>query len=513
MDLLKSVVYAAQDFLQLTEDSSRSDNKTKPSKGKMGKGDLGRPEPDTHRVIFVSEKSEDVVRRILKTELSQEQLAKLKNKAIQSFATPAMTVWVLNPHHLDSALDSSQGRSRDLCGHWLRAHSVSGEVQFHFAKAQQEEVLGAFVGLGLASYNFLSAVKNEKASRTWVWSKAGGPIARDISEEAVAIFSGMNMARHLTNMPAGTAYPRAIADCALKILKGRKGVRVEVWDEKRLLKEKMGLLLGVGAGAVNGPCLVHIRYRSTQKTKNKPVALVGKGVTFDTGGLDIKASSNMRLMKKDMAGAATVLGLSHYVSSLQLDRNFDFYLSLAENAVSGSATRPGDVHRSRRGDLVEIDNTDAEGRLVMADAFDVAITQKGADAPAALINVATLTGAMRVALGLDVAGYFSNNDKLAAMTQKCADKVGEPSWRMPLVQKYKGQLASPFADFKNSSSSGYGGAITAALFLEKFVGQKPWLHFDVMSWNLSGDGPYAEGGNAQTFQILASLCSQKVFSL
>jgi leucyl aminopeptidase len=234
------------------------------------------------------------------------------------------------------------------------------------------------------------------------------------------------------------------------------------------------------------------------------LAFVGKGVTFDTGGLDLKPASGMRLMKKDMGGSATVSALAYFVQGARLSVPCDFYLALTENAVSEKSMRPGDVLFARNGTAVEIHNTDAEGRLALADAIDVAVrAPKAAERPELLVDVATLTGAMRVALGLDVAGYFSNDDDLAAEIEQAGLRAGETTWRMPLVPRYGRMLSSTIADLSNASDSGYGGAITAALFLQHFVGSVPWAHFDVMAFNPGPDGALSEGGNGQAFCTLA----------
>lgn len=443
----------------------------------------------------------------------------LKSSCLKSYKAQKSTIqfeilgqknWILLPDNWATELETKAhngqfegaylSRARDLMGSWLRTNDIEGEIHLDFVNSNEEAICGCLLGLGLASYKFLNSVKNSNSKRTWVIKN----LKQETANRAEALFSAMNLARHLTNLPAEIANPLNIAQGLKKFFIGRPGVKIDIWNAKKLKQEKMGLLFGVGKGSVNAPCLVHLKYRPKNKSSSKkPLAFVGKGVTFDSGGLDIKPSSGMRLMKKDMAGAAAVAGLCHFVSQLELNIPCDFYLPLAENSVSDRATRPGDVHQSRSGKLVEIDNTDAEGRLVMADAISLALDQKTKEMPAALFDISTLTGAMRVAVGLDIAGYFSNNDKLAQSIDKAAVEAGEFVWRMPLLRKYSKSLNSSFADFKNSSDSGYGGAITAALFLEKFIKDVPWVHFDVMSWNMSGDGAISEGANAQCIQILA----------
>ena len=254
----------------------------------------------------------------------------------------------------------------------------------------------------------------------------------------------------------------------------------------------MNLLLATGGGAAHSPCLVHIRYRPSKKSK--PVALVGKGITFDSGGLDIKPASGMRLMKKDMGGAAAVFGATLWAARARAPQAIDTYLSLAENAVGSHSFRPGDVYTSRSGQSVEISNTDAEGRLVLADAIDVAVTAK--DKPAAVVNVATLTGAIKVGLGAGLAGLFSNHSPLADRLRSRFWRAGDPVWIMPLYQKYRPSMASTFADMVNSVEVPFGGAITAALFLESFVKGVPWAHLDIYAWKDSSEGAWSESGGS-----------------
>jgi leucyl aminopeptidase len=502
VDLLKSATYAAQNFLQ--------NKKTKIV---------------NHRVVFWPARKPAKpqveaasLKRYLKSYLTDWQLERVETVPSQSFQIEGGELWVLNPSlfetknqttgHQGKLSPSKFGSARDMAGSWLRTSKSKGHIEFDFVGTSDSEICGALVGLGLASYNFLAAVKNKDLEQSWSFLRQGKPFGKSsekIFSEAYAIYSGMNLARHLTNMPAEKTNPHDLSLALVNFFKKSSGVKTEIYSVADLEKEKLGLLLGVGQGSATGARLLHLKYRpKSAAKKRKPIALVGKGVTFDTGGLDIKPSSGMRLMKKDMAGAAAVAGLCHFASLLKLSAPLNFYLPLAENCVSDRATRPGDVHVAGNGSLVEIDNTDAEGRLVMADAIYKAISASGNDAPKALIDVSTLTGAMRVAVGLDVAGYFSNDDKMAKDMEVAAQDIGEMVWRMPLVQKYNKFLTSSFADFKNSSDSGYGGAITAALFLEKFVGETPWLHFDVMSWNLSSDGAYTDGANAQCFQSIAA---------
>jgi leucyl aminopeptidase len=222
------------------------------------------------------------------------------------------------------------------------------------------------------------------------------------------------------------------------------------------------------------------------------VTLVGKGVTFDSGGLDIKPASGMRTMEKDMGGAANVLGLAQLIMASGLPVSLRVLIPAVENAISGNAYRPGDIIQTYKGLSVEVDNTDAEGRLVMCDALALAAEEK----PELILDFSTLTGSARSAVGAEIACMFSNDDEVAAGLLAGAGRVGDPVWRMPLHAPYQYMLESKVADTVNSASLPYGGAITAALFLEKFVADVPWAHFDIMAFNIRARPGRPEGGEA-----------------
>ena len=326
---------------------------------------------------------------------------------------------------------------------------------------------------------------------------------KTIAKEAKAI----NIARHLVNLPPNILNPETYATEVESTFKNQ-GLSVEVWKDERLKKENMNLLRAVGQGSEFSPRLVHLKYRpkfQNDKIKAKPIAFVGKGITFDTGGLDIKPANGMRLMKKDMGGSAAILGLCYWASATEYAYPLDFYLSIAENSVDEKAFRPSDVIVARSGASVEIHNTDAEGRLVLADALDVAIKQQGPNEPLLVINVATLTGAIKVGLGTEVAGLFCNHDLLSDMLFESGREQNDLCWPMPLFQSYRNQLRSQFADMSNCSDSGYGGAISAALFLESFIGDKPWAHLDIYAWREGISGAFSEsGGSGQSVLMLSN---------
>lgn len=385
------------------------------------------------------------------------------------------------------------------------------DVAIQMCGVAEEFIRGFVVGLNLNAYNFKNQLEGTslkdlpqfEVSHNYVeankkmldWFQE---TLASAEREALAI----NLARHLVNLPPNFLNPKSFADFCLKYFKGRSGLTVEVWNAERLKNEKMGLHLGVGRGAEHPPCMVHFRFRPKAASKEAPIAFVGKGLTFDSGGYDIKPSAGMRLMKKDMGGAATVVGLVDWVCNSKLKRNLDFYIGLAENMVDANSMRPSDVLTARNGMKIEIHNTDAEGRLVLADVLDVAVSQTGKDEPQSVINVATLTGAIKVALGADIAGLFTNHDPLSESLIKAAHLSGDFAWRMPLYSRYTSSFSSSFGDMVNAVD-GFGGAITAALFLEKFVRNKPWAHLDIYAWNDKPTGSLSfAGGNGQAVQML-----------
>ncbi len=400
-------------------------------------------------------------------------------------------------------------RARDAAGTVLNSAKASKveKLVLDFAHATREEFQGFLVGLEIANYGFAEVRGYRKAGfkpSLVLLPPSNMEETKEIKSTIVEcgrLGVAVNMARHLTNLPGGTLTPTVYADLARKLVSDLPGVRVDVWDERRLKSENMNLLLAVGGAAASPPRLVQISYRPKERgAEKKPVALVGKGVTFDSGGLDLKPSSGMRLMKKDMGGSAAVLALTWWAAESGLPLAIDSYLALAENAVSSHSFRPGDIIKARNGLAIEIHNTDAEGRLVLADAITVAVNQKGDDSPGCLIDLATLTGAIKVGLGADIAGLFTNSDDLAREIFDAGLKRGDLAWRMPLYQPYRRSLNSHFADHVNASD-GFGGAITAALFLEFFVKSDdkttvPWAHLDIYAWKDSASGAWLEGGGS-----------------
>jgi leucyl aminopeptidase len=306
-----------------------------------------------------------------------------------------------------------------------------------------------------------------------------------------------NLARDLSNEPANNLHPADLAEAARKL--AGKHVTVKVKDEKALAREGFGGILGVGQGADNPPRLVELTYRP-ERARSR-VVLVGKGITFDSGGLSLKPADSMTGMKTDMSGAAVIIGVMSALADLGVEVAVTGYLASAENMPSGHAIRPGDVLTMKNGKTVEVLNTDAEGRLVMADALALAAAAE----PDAIVDVATLTGACMVALGLRYAGLMSNDDALAAELLDAASDAGEPAWRLPLPNEYHKEVESDIADLKNVGQR-WGGALTAGLFLEEFVGDRPWVHLDIAgpSRSEAEDAYIPKGSTGATVRTLLS---------
>ncbi|MEP9355081.1 leucyl aminopeptidase family protein [Xanthobacter sp. KR7-65] len=322
------------------------------------------------------------------------------------------------------------------------------------------------------------------------------------ADQLIRTVEAVRLTRDLVNTPANDLGPPELEDAA-RALAARHGARFRSVVGDALLADNFPMIHAVGRAADRPPRLIEIRAGDPTHPK---VTLVGKGVCFDTGGLDLKPSSAMLLMKKDMGGAANALGLAHILMARGAKVNLRVLIPAVENSVSAPAFRPGDVLKSRKGLSVEIGNTDAEGRLVLADALALA----DEEAPELLIDFATLTGAARVALGPQLPAAFTADEDLAADLARHAMVEADPLWRLPLWAPYAGMLESKVADTNNVSAGGLAGAITAALFLEKFVKQaRAFLHLDLFAWNSSTRPGRPEGGEAQTIRALDALIAER----
>ena len=321
--------------------------------------------------------------------------------------------------------------------------------------------------------------------------------------EIVRLAEATALVRDMVNTPAEDMGPAAIEAEAAEVAKAHDALLTVTRGDALAQGDPLIHAVGRAAAPNHAPRLIEIEWGDP---KNPRLAIIGKGVSFDSGGLDIKPSSGMRLMKKDMGGAAHALALAQLIMAARLPVRLHMLIPAVENAIAGNAFRPGDIIKSRNGMTVEIDNTDAEGRLVLADA----ITKAGEDAPSLIIDFATLTGAARVALGPDLPALFVNDDALALAVSKASAAQDDPLWRLPLWPGYADMLKSEIADTANSAESGLAGAITAALFLEKFVPKDtPWAHLDTFAWRPAAKAGRPKGGEALGLRAVFAMLKER----
>jgi leucyl aminopeptidase len=371
------------------------------------------------------------------------------------------------------------------------AYRIDGDLETRTAD-------GAALGWALATYVFSRYGKTRAKFPNLVWPKTCNRqrVARTIE----ATF----LVRDLINTPANDMGPAELA-AAAETLARRHKARIQVIAGDALLKKDFPAVHAVGRASAppRAPRLIDFAWGAANWPK---VTLVGKGVCFDSGGLDLKSSSNMKLMKKDMGGAAHVLGLAHMIMASKLPVRLRVLIPAVENSVSADSMRPLDVVRTRKGLTVEIGNTDAEGRVILADALAEAAREK----PSLIVDMATLTGAARVALGTDLPALFANDDSLADDLVRAGREQDDPLWRLPLWQGYAKEIEGKVADLTNAPESPYAGAITAALFLERFIDAKiPWAHIDLMAWNTKSRPGRPEGGEAMALRALYALIERR----
>jgi leucyl aminopeptidase len=374
------------------------------------------------------------------------------------------------------------------------------------ARAAQAIVEGA----ALASYRFTTYKNDAKPCRVESMTVVGrGAGVKDGVARGGAIATAVALARDLVNEPAGAMTPRRLAEVATDIAQ-RNHLELEVLDEVEIANEGLGGLQGVARGSEEPPRLIRLVYsppaphttartaaRTTARAKGATakvptIAFVGKGITFDSGGLSLKTADGMETMKTDMSGAAAVLAAMSVLPSLKPAVKVVAIVPTTENMPSGSAIKPGDVLKIRNGKTVEVLNTDAEGRLVLADGLSLAVEAK----VDAIVDLATLTGACMVALGRSIAGLMGNDDELVDQVRAAAERAGESVWHLPLPKEYRKDIDSDVADIKNTGTGRYGGALTAGLFLEEFVDRTPWVHLDIAgpARAESDDGYVPKGG-------------------
>ncbi|MCA0046049.1 leucyl aminopeptidase family protein [Mesorhizobium sp. B283B1A] len=369
------------------------------------------------------------------------------------------------------------------------------EGDWHFASMPADPQLAA-IALVLGGYVFTRYGK--KPGKTLRFDLPAGADAARVRRIADGVF----LTRDLVNTPTSDMGPDDL-EAAVRTLAEVHKAEVSVIKGDDLLVRNFPMIHAVGRASVGAPRLIDMTWGRQDAPK---VTLVGKGVCFDTGGLDIKPSSGMLLMKKDMGGAANVLGLASMIMAARLNVRLRVLIPAVENSIAGNAFRPGDVLASRKGISVEIGNTDAEGRLVLGDALALADDEE----PQLLIDMATLTGAARVALGPDLPPFYTGDEALASDLAAASAAVEDPLWRMPLWQPYEAKLSSKIADINNVTSDAFAGSITAALFLKRFVERTAsWAHFDIFAWS-PADRPHGPaGGEAQGIRALERIISKR----
>jgi leucyl aminopeptidase len=385
-------------------------------------------------------------------------------------------------------------------------------LRLELPAADAEAAARAALGLRLAAYRFDKYRTKEPAEKKPSIVRAQIVAAEPDAALAAfpplaAVADAVSFTRDLVSEPANVLYPAEFAR-RVKELESL-GLEVEILGEPEMTKLGMGSLLGVGQGSTRESQLVVIRWNGAADRSAAPIAFVGKGVCFDTGGISIKPAGGMEDMKWDMGGAGAVAGAMHVLAARKAKANVVGVLGLVENMPDGAAQRPGDVVTSMSGQTIEVINTDAEGRLVLADA--IWYTQDRFK-PKAIIDLATLTGAIITALGNDYAGLFSNNDDLAGDLLEASKKEGEPLWRMPLPEQYNKNIESMIADVRNVGTGPAGGSITAALFIQKFVNELPWAHLDIAStaWKKPSTVPtIPDGATGYGVRLLNRLVQEK----
>lgn len=390
---------------------------------------------------------------------------------------------------------------------YLNSIEVDAATICFNVNSKPEFVNDFYIGMALRNYKFNKYFVDKKGENKVYLKKASFCVndskeAKKLVEESKIVMNAVYFTRDLVSEPANVLYPKTFVDACKKLEKS--GLKVKVLNEKDMAKLGMGALLGVGQGSVNPPYMVIMEWNGGNK-KDAPIAFIGKGVTFDTGGISIKPAQNMGDMKYDMAGAGTVTGLMKALAERKAKVNAVGVIGLVENMPSGSAQRPGDVVKSMSGQTIEIDNTDAEGRLVLADALWYT---QGKYKPKFMVNLATLTGAIVIALGENAyAGMFSNDDKLAGQLYDAGIKSGDKVWRFPISEFYDKQINSEIADVRNTGTGRGAGSITAAQFLQRFVNKCPWAHLDIagMAWDKSGAEINPKGATGFGIQVLNQL--------
>jgi leucyl aminopeptidase len=418
----------------------------------------------------------------------------------------------------DAGLESM----RRAVASFVRAAGNAGTALLILPKVSGAEAVdvaaAAAEGGSLASYRYddfrSSAPSTGLAGLILAGGAADSDGVTDGAARGARVARSVGLARDLVNEPPSSLTPERFAQVVSDRFDDVDGLTVEVWDEERIAAERLGGLLGVAAGSVRPPRLVKVTYLPSDPYefdgRQPHLALVGKGITFDSGGLSLKPASGMETMKTDMGGAAAVLAAVDAIAALGGRIPITVWAPMTENMPSGSATKPGDVLTTRSGKTIEVLNTDAEGRLILSDGLTLAIE----DGPDAVIDVATLTGAAIVALGKEIAGLMGNDEELRDVILAAGSAVGEPSWPLPLPEDYAAHIESEVADMKNMGRPGQAGAISAALLLQEFVGDVPWAHLDIAGPSRTEDNRWynTKGGSGFGVRTLVALGTSETFA-
>ncbi|ASV85857.1 leucyl aminopeptidase family protein [Ochrobactrum quorumnocens] len=453
-------------------------------------------------------------------------------KIVTAKSADSRPIWFIGKNKVDQAALTPDAQS------WARANDFNGEAgRVLVLPGKDGSIAGALFGTGDDEQGGQSQLLAGKLARSLPegdWHIEGNPDHAELTAlaflmggysftryrkgngktirlavpegvdaaETQRIADAVTLARDLINTPTNDMGPDALEQAA-RDLASKNGATISTVEGDALLKHNLPMIHAVGRAGSIAPRLIDLKWG---KDSDPKITLVGKGVCFDTGGLDIKPASGMLLMKKDMGGAANVLGLASIIMDAKLPVRLRVLIPAVENAIAGNAFRPSDVLQSRKGLTVEIGNTDAEGRLVLADALALADEEE----PELIIDMATLTGAARVALGPDLPPFYTHDDTLAASIAERAAKTADPLWRMPLWQPYAQKLSSRVADINNVTTDGFAGSVTAALFLSRFVEKaKSWAHFDIYGWVPVEKPASPIGGEAQAIRALYQLLKEK----
>ncbi len=402
----------------------------------------------------------------------------------------------------------SHEQVRLLAGHICKKMQSENVAEFNVSiealplKDKVQTASALTEGFMLSSYEFVSfkETPKEKKPETNINLVCKNPNAtiKKAIEDSLIIANGVNFARYMGDCPANFMTPDQLATEAKNSAKGTK-MKVTVWDKARIAKEKMDSIIGVSNGSDQEPRFIIMEYRGAAASQ-KPICFVGKGLTFDCGGISIKPAAGMEEMKYDMCGGSAVIAAMSTIAQLKLKVNAIAYVPATENLAGPSANKPGDIRKARNGKSIEINNTDAEGRLILADALCYASEQK----PAWIVDTATLTGAMMIALGNTHTGFYTRNDKMRDLVKKAGDQAGEELWAMPLCDHHVSDMKGFYADLTNLAPTRNAGSATAAAFLESFVDKDiPWAHIDIAgtAWNVGSRQSYAPSKGASGVMV------------